>query len=94
MPMWGYPYGYGMGGVMWMIVGWLIFLALLGALVWGILHLIDARTSHTYLERPHANALEILQQRYARGEIDEATFERMRERLTAQQITAPSEPIP
>lgn len=29
----------------------------------------------------HLSAMEILRQRYARGEIDEATFDRMRERL-------------
>jgi putative membrane protein len=33
---------------------------------------------------PHFSAMEILRQRYARGEIDDATFEHMRERLGGQ----------
>ena len=49
------------------------------------------RCSRTRLPAPHdalpgvdgPSALEVLQQRYARGEIDTATFENMRERLVA-----------
>ena len=85
--MWGFGHG------LWFLLPllflgkffWIVILALLiGALV--------RRFSFRYRQVPfyHGNvppvqpsALEILRQRYARGEIDAATFEQMRERLQA-----------
>lgn len=71
-----WPYGYGMMGG-WGWLGLLFQLALLALLVYGLVRL---------LSRPvpgvtHNQALEILRQRYAKGEIDQATFERMKEVL-------------
>jgi putative membrane protein len=40
------------------------------------------------------SALEILQQRYARGEIDTATYEQMCERLVASTTREPQSSIP
>jgi putative membrane protein len=85
--MWGFGHG------LWFLLPvlflgkffWIVLLALLiGALI--------RRFSFRYRQVPFYNyttppvqpsALEILQQRYARGEIDATTFEQMRERLQA-----------
>src|SRR5579872_2643818 len=83
--MWGYDFGWG-----WLMMsfGMVLWIALLVVLVWAIIRWLERRTTTpippstgTPLAGP--SALEILQQRYARGEIDTATFEQMRERLVA-----------
>jgi len=81
--MWGYGFGWG-----WLLMsfGMVLWIALLVVLVWAIIRWVNNRTGTPV---PPAlsgtpgtpTALEILQQRYARGEIDTATFEQMRERL-------------
>jgi putative membrane protein len=79
--MWGY--GFGWGWLM-MALGTILWIAVLVVLVWALIRWLNARTStqvHPLQSGP--TALEILQQRYARGEIDTATFEQMRERLEA-----------
>lgn len=67
-----------LGMLFWNIV-WLVLLALL---IWGAVAWLKQRSVNS---PPHIesrfSALEILRQRYARGEIDDATFMRMRERL-------------
>ena len=76
----GFAFG-GDLGIAW-IVGWPIVLLFWGlvvaAFVLGIRWLIraDRRGSHPAPAIP--DALEILRQRYARGEIDEAEYERRR----------------
>lgn len=81
--MWGYGYGWPM---LWMVFWNLIWLVLLGLLIWGVVRWLGERTfrpaGHDSISPPRS-ALDILQERYARGEIDETTFERMRERLMA-----------
>lgn len=81
--MWGYDFGWG-----WLMMsfGMVLWIALLVVLVWAVIRWLERRTTtpippstRTPLVGP--SALEILQQRYARGEIDTATFEHMRERL-------------
>ncbi|MEO8953195.1 MAG: SHOCT domain-containing protein [Ktedonobacteraceae bacterium] len=77
--MWGYGFGWGwfmmmFGGVLW--------IAVLVVLVWALIRWFErkgqATGSSTHLG---LSALDILNQRFARGEIDSATFEQMRERL-------------
>jgi len=71
--MWGYGFGWGwfmmaFGGILW--------IAILVILVWALIRWWERREP---ISGP--SALEILRQRYVRGEIDTATFEQMRERL-------------
>ncbi len=82
--MWGY--GFGWGGMLLMLLGTALFIALLVVLIWAVIRFVNGRT--TPLVPPSAgapptgpSALEILNQRYARGEIDAMTYEQMRARL-------------
>ena len=81
-------YGPGWGGMFWMGLESLFWLIVLGLVIWLLVRwLIQSRSPATPsapgTSPPPLSAMEILRQRYARGEIDEATFENMRERLTA-----------
>jgi putative membrane protein len=85
--MWGFGHG----------IGFLLPLFFLGRFFWIVLlavliGLLIRRFSFRYRQAPfypynvppvQPSALEILRQRYARGEIDATTFEQMRERLQA-----------
>jgi putative membrane protein len=85
--MWGYGtfmWGYGLL----MMLGMLLGFVLVVVLAWAAIRWLSERTTPpTRDERSvpsdERSALEILQQRYARGEIDATTFEQMRERLEA-----------
>jgi len=80
--MWGYNPGW--GGWLIMSVGMVFLTVLLIVLVWALIRWINGRPPQSGVPLAGGpSALEILEQRYARGEIDEATFERMRERLQA-----------
>jgi putative membrane protein len=82
--------GYWFGGLTWLVmpVVMLLVLALAVALVWTLVRWLTRKAT---LPAPHdaypmanePSALEVLQLRYARGEIDTQTFENMRERLVA-----------
>jgi putative membrane protein len=78
--MWGYGTTYTWGGMLLMILSMLFWFALLGALIWALVHWLT-RSSAPTTTSGNPSALEILQQRYARGEIDDATFARMRQQL-------------
>lgn len=70
---------------LWMVIGSLFWLAVLGVIIWALVRLLNHRTE-THATSPMGRtptALDILQQRFARGEIDAATFEQMRARLEA-----------
>src|SRR5947209_18247650 len=79
-----------------LFLGRIFFLVILGLLIWGLIRLFSTRGRHLHMpptynpipptftpgRRPsELSAMEILRQCYARGEIDAATFENMRERL-------------
>ena len=79
--MWGYGWNWPSMGLM--LLGSLLLIVVLVMLGWVLVRGLNRRT--TSLPRSLAGngptAAEILDQRYARGEIDATTFEHMRERL-------------
>ncbi len=84
--MWGY--GFDWLGMLLMSLVMVLWIALLVVLVWAVIRWLDRKTTTpaspvTGAPPSGPSALEILSQRYARGEIDTATFEQIRERLTA-----------
>lgn len=78
-----WSYGYNGWMMLEMVLWSVLWLALLGLLIWGCVRWLGNRFVHTHTHPPisEPSALEILRQRYARGEIDADTFERMKERL-------------
>jgi putative membrane protein len=74
--MWGYPY-WTWGGAALMVLSMLVWFALLLVLIWAVVRWLLPHT-HATLQSP----LDVLRHRYARGEIDEATYARMRQHLT------------
>ena len=85
--MWGYGYGFDWLSMILMSVAMVLWIALLVVLVWAVIRWLERRTTTpaspvTSAPPSSPSALEILNQRYARGEIDTVTFEQMRERLT------------
>jgi putative membrane protein len=81
-------YSFNGGGMVLMLLGMALSIAILVALVWVLINWLTRKSSATVpaslaLTPSSQSALEILQQRYARGEIDTTTFERMREQLGA-----------
>lgn len=82
--MWGY--GYGWAGMLWMGLGTLFWIAVLVLALWLLARLFTGRTTisppgHFGLPPSQPSAMEILRQRYARGEIDTETFVTMRSQL-------------
>jgi putative membrane protein len=83
------------GGFGWpmMLGAWLgitLWILLLAGLIWWLLRWLGGRPWRPPMTPPREpSAQDILEQRYARGEIDHATFEQMRERLQASRPTGP-----
>ena len=82
--MWGYDPGW--GGWLIMSFGMVLWISLLVVLVWALIRWVNNKTTpvpprDTSVPPSGPSAIELLRQRYARGEIDTATFEQMRERL-------------
>ena len=90
--MWGYGTTYTWGGMLLMIFSMLFWFAFLGALIWGLVHWLSGRSSAPSVTPGSPSALEILRQRYARGEIDDATFLRMRQQLVESDISSDAGP--
>lgn len=75
---WG---GYGGMGIF-MIISWLIGLAILGFAVYGIIQWANKGESRKD-GSSSGKALDILKERYARGEINKEEFDRIKEDLKA-----------
>jgi putative membrane protein len=84
--MWGY--GFNWPSMTLMMLGSTLWIVLLVVLVWALIRWLNKRTVNpteqtNTLSGSGPTAMEILRQRYARGEVDATTFEQMRERLEA-----------
>ena len=85
--MWGDGYGFDWLSMILMSLGMVLWIALPVVLVWAIIRWLERKTTTPASPVTNAtpsgpSALELLQQRFALGEIDTATFEQMRERLS------------
>ena len=83
MPMmygWNGDWG---GMLLAMLLNAVVWIALIGLLIWGVSRVFVNRGPSANQPDRGPSALEILRQRYARGEIDTATFDEMRRRLEA-----------
>jgi putative membrane protein len=68
----------------WMATGWLWMIVIWGLIIWAIAR-IAAGGSRSHRDRSaDATPLEILERRYASGELTDEQFEAMRRRLTAR----------
>lgn len=93
-------YGFGWGEMLLMGLSMLLWALVIGLLVWALIrwlgiHSPAGGSPGFPLVGPATgpSAMEVLRGRYARGEIDTATFEQMRERLEARTGSQASEPL-
>ncbi len=74
--MMGWNMGWGMG------VGWIIMISFWGLVIFGIVALVKWASGQGQPgNRPMESSVEILRKRYARGEINEEDFRRMKENI-------------
>ena len=73
---WGMSWGW--GGMLFQLLFWLVIIFLI---VWGVKQLAERSHNSNQLTRKD-NALEILRERYAKGEIDKQEFEAKKRDLT------------
>ena len=87
---WVYAHGW-LSALPLMLLGFVFWIALIATIIWALSHWLNAPGMPPVAYHPvnSPSALEILSQRYARGEIDTNTFEQMRERLQATQRQDP-----
>ncbi len=89
----GFDRGFGPDFGFWSVIpliGTILWIVLLAVLATALIRWLSARNAPQFWYRTGSptpmyqpNAFEILRQRYARGEIDDVTFQQMRERLEA-----------
>lgn len=66
----------------WMLFGWVWMAVFWGLIIWGIYALVSKGRESEEQRSGEPGALEILERRYARGEVSAQEFEEMRERLS------------
>lgn len=74
--MWGY--GYGIIGDMLMFILWIL---IIGAIIYFVVHHQGSAGKCMPTAKFHNSALDILKERYAKGEIDKAEFEEKKKDL-------------
>ena len=90
MPMYNYPGMSGASMTLWMIVMTLFWVAVAALIVWALVRLTSrsSRNAGTSYPKGQQTATDILKARYARGEIDAATFRDMMAQLNAADESA------
>jgi putative membrane protein len=78
--MHGYGYGWGMNWTGWLFMG-LFWALLLGVILWAVVRLLPASTHRD--QSVHDSPEEILDRRFASGELDAETYRAQREALAA-----------
>lgn len=76
----GYGMGYGMFGGLWMIF-WLIVLVVVILLIWKIFEKESGTTTGGYTRQTSSDAIRILDERLASGEITIEEYERLKDTL-------------
>lgn len=71
-------YGYGWGGMFLMLLSMVLWVVVFALIVWALIRWLAPGTRAT---STGLSAMDILRERYARGEIDATTFDQMREHL-------------
>ncbi|MFQ5706012.1 MAG: SHOCT domain-containing protein [bacterium] len=61
---------------------WILWIALIVLIVWGVKVFIDYTDSKGKIMKKGKSALDILRERFARGEIDKQEFEERKKMLT------------
>jgi putative membrane protein len=82
--MWGYGNAGGLGYGLGFGFGWLVMLVFWGLIIWAIIALVRSAANNNVDrkdEHKTDNALEILKERYAKGEITKEDFERIKKDL-------------
>ncbi len=74
-------HGFGWGGGMWF--GSIFWLAFLGVIIWAVISFTNNQRRNNQEQHPanRETPLEILKKRFARGEISEDEFEKMKKEL-------------
>jgi putative membrane protein len=84
-------YGGGMGFAGWFFMGF-FWLVLLGVIIWAIVRLLPAARSGSGGSRASETPEEILDRRFARGEIDHEAYQSQREALAQSRRERQSRP--
>jgi putative membrane protein len=82
--MWGYGNAGGLGYGLGFGFGWLVMLVFWGLIIWAIIALVRSATNNNVDRKDQHKtdtALEILKERYAKGEITKEDFERIKKDL-------------
>ncbi|HKS44966.1 MAG TPA: hypothetical protein VJT49_07570 [Amycolatopsis sp.] len=79
-----YGYGYGVGWV-WMTLMPVVWIALLGAVAWAVVTLVRRPGGHEHAAPGQETPQEILDRRFACGEIDGDTYAQARNHLAGRE---------
>jgi putative membrane protein len=76
--------GWGMLGILWMLVPLLLWGGLLAVIVWAVMRIAANRQGNAGTRAGQDSAEDILRQRFARGEIDAEEYEQLHRILNEQ----------